>query len=54
MPTKLETVKEVEKESGTRKDVKGMDGRHESMRYARHSMGEYHEGTDYHDCSKGK
>ena len=51
---KRETEKEAERESGTRKDVKGMDGRHESMRYSRHEMGEYREGTDHHDCHRGK
>ena len=52
--SKRETEKQAERESGTRKDVKGMDGRHESMRYSRHEMGEYREGTDHHDCHRGK
>lgn len=55
--SKRETVKEAERESGTRKDIKNMktvDGRHESMRYSRHEMGTYHEGTDHHDCYRGK
>ena len=51
---KHETEKEAERESGTRKDVKGADGRSENMRSSRHEMGTYHEGTDHHDCYRGK
>ena len=46
--SKRETEKSAERESGTRKDVKGMPGG------KRHEMGEYREGTDHHDCHRGK
>jgi len=48
------TVKNSQKESGTRKDVKDVDGRKEHMRHSKHEMGTYHEGTDHHDCHRGK
>ena len=48
--SKRETEKEAERESGTRKDVKGMP--HEGGK--RHEMGEYREGGDFHDCHRGK
>jgi hypothetical protein len=54
MPTKKETEKMAERESGTKSDVKGMDGRHEHMRGPTHSMGSYGTGSDHHDCHKGK
>ena len=52
--SKRETEKTAERESGTIKDVKSMDGRHKSLRYSTHEMGGYHEGTAYHDCHRGK
>lgn len=43
-----------QEEKGTRKDVKGVDGRKEHMRHSHHEMGSYSEGTHYHDHHKGK
>ena len=55
MPTKRETVKEAESESGTERDVKGVkDGRCHEMRYSHHSMGSYKTGTHHHDHHRGK
>lgn len=47
---KMETVKEAERESGTRKDVKGGHGEHKK----RHEFGEYKEGHQHHDCARGE
>ena len=52
--SKRETEKTAERESGTRKDVKGMDGRSENMRFSRHEMGTYREGTEFHESHRGK
>ena len=55
MPTKRETVKEAESESGTERDVKGVkDGRCHEMRYSHHNMGEYKTGKHHHDHHRGK
>jgi len=52
--SKRESMKQAEAESGTKRDVKGMDGRHPHMRHSHHEMGEYREGSDHHDCHRGK
>ena len=57
MKRHMETAKEAQRESGTRKDVTGMshvDGRHPSMRHSHHEMGEYKDGTDHHEHHRGK
>ena len=58
--SKRESVKQAERESGTKRDVKGMPHEHISksahaaMHKPNHEFGECHEGTTYHDHHRGK
>ena len=60
MPTKRESMKETEAESGTERDVKGMPREHMSkaahaaMHKPNHEFGACHEGTEYHHSHRGK
>ena len=60
MPTKRETMKQAEAESGTGRDVKGVPHEHISkaahaaMHKPNHEFGSCHEGTEYHESHKGK
>ena len=60
MPTKRESMKQAEAESGTERDVKGMPHEHISksahaaMHKPNHEFGTCHEGTEYHHSHRGK
>ena len=60
MPTKRESMKEAERESGTERDVKGVPhegmskSAHAAVHRPNHEFGTCHEGSHYHDHHKGK
>ena len=60
MPTKKETMKEAEAESGTPRDVKGepketySKAAHRAMHKPNHEFGADRGGTDCHECHRGK
>jgi hypothetical protein len=51
---KRETEKEAERESGTEKDAHMGKHSKEILHSPKHEMGTYSNGTEYHDCHRGK
>ena len=53
--SKRESIKQAERESGTRKDVEGMGkDAHKRHHMPNHEFGSCHEGSEYHESHRGK